>query len=146
MPQINDHDKNEVAKMHLDRFWHEIFWRRESEQKITVWSVGFFAAVLVLVYGKTECMEWQQKLLLVLLIAILGLLSCIYLYRNARKNSELGFLIVRLNEAMGAWEKGYLIPDTELYPVKWKEWGINPEASSKEWFFKLMKKISISSF
>jgi uncharacterized membrane protein len=91
MPHIshNDYDKFEVAKLHPDRFWHEIFRRRESEQKITVWTVGLFAAVLALVYGRIECLEWNQKLLLILLLAALGILSCVYLYRNARKNSDL---------------------------------------------------------
>ena len=49
MPDIDPKDNFEVAKMHLDRFWHEIFWRRETEQKIAVWSVGLFAAVLALI-------------------------------------------------------------------------------------------------
>lgn len=128
MPHIGHDDKFELAKMHLDRFWHEIFWRRKSEQKITVWTVGLFAAVLALVYGRIECLGSNQKLLLIILIAALGFLSCIYLYRNARKNSEVGFLIVQLNEAMGAWEEDYLIPKAVLYPPEWKNWGIDPKA------------------
>ena len=124
--------------MHLDRFWNEIHWRIESEQKITVWSVGLFEAVLALVYGKIECLEWCQKLLLISLLACLGLLSCVYLYRNARKNSEIGYLIVQLNKALGAWEEDYLIPKAVLYPPKWKNWGIDPTASWKEWFRKFI--------
>lgn len=145
MPYIDQKNQFEAAKMHLDRFWHEIFWRRESEQKITVWSVGFFAAVLAIVYGRTESLECTHKWLLILLLAVLGVLSCIYLFKNARKNSELGYLVVQLNDAMGAWEEGYFIPNDRLYLVEWKKWGINPEASSKEWLKKLLKS-SISLF
>lgn len=147
MPHINHENKFEVAKMHLDRFWHEIFWRRENEQKIAVWSVGLFAAVLALVYGHTGDIEFNQKVLLALLPALLGVLSSWYLFQNWRKDKEIAYLIVQLNEALGAWEEDYLIPGSALYPIKWKEWGIDPATLKNQWFGKFVTdKVSLSYF
>lgn len=126
MPYINGPPKIEIAKLHLDRFWQEIFWRRENEQKVTVWSVGLFAATLALVYGAETPLTCGQRLVLSLLPLILGFFASWYLFQNWRKDKEIAFLIVRLNEALGAWEPGYLAPGEPLYPEKWRTWGIDP--------------------
>ena len=118
-------DKFDLAKLHLDRFWQEIFWRRENEQKITVWTIGLFAAVLALVYGSERDLELNQKIVLCCLPLILGILAAWYLFQNWRKDKEVARLIVRLNQALGAWEENYPIYGEKLYPNAWKKWGID---------------------
>ena len=39
---------------------------------------------------------------------------------NWRKHSEIAQIIVKLNEALGAWEKNCFTEDEALYPEKWK--------------------------
>lgn len=148
MPHIEANDnKFEAAKIQLDRFWHEIFWRRENEQKIIVWSVGFFAAILALVYGSESDLKLVQKLILTSLPVILGLLSSWYLFQNWRKDKEIAHLIVKLNEALGAWEPGYFVPDQPLYPEKWRQWGHDPSLNKWQFFTKFRRdKVSFGYF
>jgi len=128
-------DKCDLAKQHLDRLWREVFWRRENEQKISVWSVGLFGALLAVVYGREHEFDCVQKTILSLFPVILGFTSAWYLHKNWSKCRTLACIIVELNKALGAWEEGYLIPHTILYPEDWQNWG-------KESFIK--DKVSVS--
>jgi hypothetical protein len=123
MPKIVAPNDFEAAKLHLDRFWHEIFWRRENEQKVTVWSIGVFWGVLTLTYGVNFDLTCVQKLILASFPLLLGVVACWYLHENWRKNKEIARLIVKLNESLGAWEPNYLVSNGTLYPEKWKYWG-----------------------
>ncbi len=139
MPYISNPHKFEEAKLHLDRFWEEIFWRRENEQKIAVWSIGLFTALLTFVYGADVKLEFPQGIIISVLTSILGLLSAWYLYQNWRKDKEIAYLIVKLNEALGAWENGYFISGVPLYPEKWKNWGIDPGLERKRFRKRFVK-------
>lgn len=125
MPSITKKESIEVAKLHLDRLWQEIFWRRETEQKVCVWTIGSFAAVLALAYGRDKGLTFEQKWLFSALPLVLGPLSAWYLLLNAKKNKAIARVIVKLNSSLGAWEKGHLIDDKEdsLFPDSWSNWG-----------------------
>jgi hypothetical protein len=123
MQTIHASSDFDLAKFHLDRFWHEIFWRRENEQKITVWTIGLFGALLALVYGRVTTLELLQKIVLSCFPAMLGFVACWYLHKNWVKGSEIARIIVQLNKAIGAWDKGILLQDSPLYPQKWENWG-----------------------
>ena len=131
MPTIKAPTKFELAKLHLDRFWYEIFWRRENEQKITVWTVGLFGALLTLVYGRTTPLANVQKGIISAFPLMLGSIAFRYLRQNSKKNKEIARQIVRLNEALGAWENNYLVNGSSLYPEKWKQWGNGEYSQSK---------------
>lgn len=131
MPRIKTDNEFELAKYHLERFWKEIFWRRENEQKITVWSVGLFGALLVLVYGKTPSLEFWQKLLLSCFPLILGIIGSWYLFRNWKKVQDIARIIVKLNSCLGAWEVNFLVEDGTLYPEGWKTWGMGKFSEDK---------------
>jgi len=54
MPEIEPQSEFDVVKLHLDRLWEEVSWRRENEQKITIGSIGFFGVLLTIVYRSTH--------------------------------------------------------------------------------------------
>ena len=124
MPKIPAPNDFEAAKLHLDRFWTEVFWRRENEQKVTIWSVGFFGFLLTLTYGASIDLCFLQKLALAAFPCLLGAGTSWYLRENRRKSRDIARLIVKLNDSLGAWEPGYLIADDALYPERWKRWGV----------------------
>jgi hypothetical protein len=124
MPTIQASSNFELAKLHLDRFWHEIFWRRDNEQKITVWTVGLYGALLALVYGQNTSLDILQKVILSCFPVMLGTIAAWYLYKNWKKGKEIAQIIVRLNEALGAWDVGVLTQgEKPLYPSAWRTWG-----------------------
>lgn len=123
MPKIQVENEFELAKFHLERFWKEIFWRRENEQKITVWSLGLFGVLIALVYGKNTGLELLQKLLLSSFPLMLGFIGCWYLHQNWKKAQQIARIIVSLNDSLGAWEKKLIVNSGTLYPEKWKTWG-----------------------
>ena len=53
--------KRATARQRLDRLWHEVLWRRDNEQKITVWAIAPFGALLAIGYGRTTGLESPQK-------------------------------------------------------------------------------------
>lgn len=131
MPKIQDTSEFELVKLHLDRFWHEIFWRRENEQKITVWTLGLFGALLALVYGQVTTLDLPQKIVLSCFPIMLGSIAAWYLHQNWVKDREIARIIVRLNESIGAWEENLLVHGDSLYPEKWKTWGQGTFAQDK---------------
>jgi hypothetical protein len=131
MPEIEPQSEFDVVKLHLDRLWEEVSWRRENEQKITTGSIGFFGVLLTIVYSSNLDIKWYQGLVITPFPLVLGIFVGWYLWQNAEKRKAVSRVIVKLNKSLGAWEPGYLITGESLYPEKWKAWGSVPFRKSK---------------
>ena len=86
MPFIHDPVKFEAARLQLERFWREIFWRRQIEKKITFWTIGFFGVTLVLVFTKAVDLHFPRNCIIAFFPAAIGYCACSYLRVNWRKH------------------------------------------------------------
>lgn len=123
MPKIKIDNEFDVVKLHLERLWKEVFWRRENEQKITVWCIGLFGILLTLVYNSDFPNDNCHKILISIFPLLLGIVGSIYLYINWKKTVDIARIIVKINEGIGCWENNYLVDEGTLFPKKWKNWG-----------------------
>lgn len=111
----------EVVKLHLDRLWHEVFWRRENEQKVMLWTFGLVGVLVSFIYGSQRSLEPSHRCVLMVLLGLVGAAAIFYLYQNFRKVKALARVIVRINQKLGAWQKNE--GEESLYEETWERWG-----------------------
>ncbi len=108
-------------KLHLEKFWEEVYWRRNREKQMVIWVVSLVGVLLSLCYGLEKPPEDPQKLTLMVLLLLVGLGAAYHVVENYWKVNNIAKSIVRINSRLGAWQP--YDDEGPLYPEAWKQWG-----------------------
>lgn len=117
---INEHNKIEILLDLLKERYEASHNMRDRSLKFAIWILGFgIALIWILLNGVS--LGVVQKIILTVFVVIVGFLTGIFL-----KSIDKGFVnnrkvMIRIEEALGCYEKGIYVEDGPLFPDEYKD-------------------------
>ena len=93
---------------------------RDRSLKFATWILGFGIALIWILLGGPS-LGFLSKIILTVLVVIVGILTGIFL-----KSIDKGFVnnravMIRIEEALGCYEKGVYVENASLFPNEYKD-------------------------
>ncbi len=122
---IEENEKINIILNLLKERYHASHIMRERSLKFVLWILGFDIVAFPWLLFNSKCMSPRLKWSLTFTIFIIGFFTFIFLAAidgGFKKNRKI---IIRMETALGCYEKGYYMDSEQLFPEDYKKFRVS---------------------
>jgi hypothetical protein len=125
MEPVNDSQahRDETLRASLETLWEELKFHRGTTYQISLSVNTLLTVSLGGVVAIRSNFGMGDRVGISLVIAALAIFAIRSMQTSFERYAEVARVVVRLEKALGHWDKGRFLPDLTTYPPHWREWG-----------------------